>query len=1209
MRKLLFTSILLCSISIFSQESQKGLLWKITSKNSIKPSYLYGNMHVSEKIAFHLGEEFFAAIKSVDKIALESNPIVWLDQIMESDLASNYIGRYSITRGINSGFYEKAFKLSIPENNHLSYALSSDHYFMNWLLYREDKSRSDFEEETFLDMFIYQSGAKNGKEVLSLEDFRQTTKYSILSAIPDIEEKEPSKWLKKLTKEKDYNELLEEAYRTQNLNMIDSLQQEVSSNNGLYWMLYKRNEIMAQQIDSIIQSGTSLFSAVGAAHLAGEKGILQLLKKMGYSVSPMPVTFSDKAREQREIFDRKKLPPSTSFPFKSEMFNLVAPVKIYETPYSSSQRHFFGPELTNGSHFTIKQISTYGILKGISREKYIQKLDSLLFENIPGKIESKTFFKEKYFDGFDILNKTKTGDYQRYKIYITPLHIIIFKMGGKDNFVKDEGSKFFESIKLKMPTKEWKNISTIHKDFSIDVPDYYSITYNNKVSSLYGEPALEAFNLQDSSYYYVSRNALYDWSFIEEDNFESKRIAEQYFLGLKLDTVIAEIVKDAKYPTALAFGRTKDSSYLAIKVVINGPFYYLMSATTKNYQKTNRFFSSFKVQDFDYTFDFAIKTDSSAFIKVNSNYLNPEDITYTVKKAYKKRREKNKTKNTDFKEDVNTTQYCSETFEKIQIRTSKFHDYENYENIDSLWNKEIKSVSNDHASSNYLKVKNTHKEVENGNNVLYVSFNDTGSSRAIIAKYILKNGLLIRVKALTDTTEHKSKFVENFFKTITPLDTVLGRSIFEDKASLFFKSIYGTDSLAKETAFESIGKITFKAKDIDSLKITIDNYKFPANRIQVKKELIGKLINIKNYESIDYISKLYKNYSDTAMYQIEILNALAQKGTKNAMKEYLKLLDFDIPISGNDYDNFRIFYPLNYSLYKFKDKTTAFPELLNYTFISKYRDGIIGSLAFMVDSNYINPKVYKGNLNQLLREAKIVLKEQISFEQNKQGISSGETYYSYNNNSNRFKYENNELLVNYATILIPFAKNKKVNEFLMKFKSLKNYTIRTEVFTLMQKNGLKIDTSIWNELAKDPINIAFLYNSLEQNKLIEYLPKKYINQEVIVKSLLFDDDFDFEKDSLLFIEKRWLNDGKDSGWIYFYKTKREGVDEWELNYCGYQPRNFSDVSTKYKVKETQENIDKSKEMNEIILEKINILMLKRHPHADGSGDDNNYYYD
>jgi len=111
MKKLIVLFLSILTISLSAQESQKGLLWKITKNGTTKPSYIYGNMHVSSKIAFHLGEEFFEAISSVDKVALESNPIIWLDEIMQSKLAANYIGRFGIESQTSNGFYKKGFKL------------------------------------------------------------------------------------------------------------------------------------------------------------------------------------------------------------------------------------------------------------------------------------------------------------------------------------------------------------------------------------------------------------------------------------------------------------------------------------------------------------------------------------------------------------------------------------------------------------------------------------------------------------------------------------------------------------------------------------------------------------------------------------------------------------------------------------------------------------------------------------------------------------------------------------------------------------------------------------------------------------------------------------------------------------------------------------------------------------------------------------------
>src|SRR5687767_13650843 len=64
-----------CSIG-FAQNTQKyqGLLWEITGKNLPKPSYLFGTMHVSNKLAFHLSDSFYHCIRNADVVSLETNP-------------------------------------------------------------------------------------------------------------------------------------------------------------------------------------------------------------------------------------------------------------------------------------------------------------------------------------------------------------------------------------------------------------------------------------------------------------------------------------------------------------------------------------------------------------------------------------------------------------------------------------------------------------------------------------------------------------------------------------------------------------------------------------------------------------------------------------------------------------------------------------------------------------------------------------------------------------------------------------------------------------------------------------------------------------------------------------------------------------------------------------------------------------------------------
>jgi uncharacterized protein YbaP (TraB family) len=51
-------------------------------------------------------------------------------------------------------------------------------------------------------------------------------------------------------------------------------------------MIFNRNQHMADRLAEMMQSDT-LFFAVGAGHLAGDKGVIRLLKKQGFQVRPV----------------------------------------------------------------------------------------------------------------------------------------------------------------------------------------------------------------------------------------------------------------------------------------------------------------------------------------------------------------------------------------------------------------------------------------------------------------------------------------------------------------------------------------------------------------------------------------------------------------------------------------------------------------------------------------------------------------------------------------------------------------------------------------------------------------------------------------------------------------------------------------------------------------------------------------------------------
>ena len=96
-------SLIFTSVFGFSQQkSYQGLLWEISGNGLNTPSYLYGTMHVSNKLAFNVSDSFYLCLNKVDAIALESSPANWMDDYRNMGAFSG--GNYSY-----DGFYDKSY--------------------------------------------------------------------------------------------------------------------------------------------------------------------------------------------------------------------------------------------------------------------------------------------------------------------------------------------------------------------------------------------------------------------------------------------------------------------------------------------------------------------------------------------------------------------------------------------------------------------------------------------------------------------------------------------------------------------------------------------------------------------------------------------------------------------------------------------------------------------------------------------------------------------------------------------------------------------------------------------------------------------------------------------------------------------------------------------------------------------------------------------
>jgi len=90
---LAFSSILLCDAQTKASKKYPSLFWEISGNGLSRPSYLFGTMHVSSKMVFHLPDSFYLGIKNCDVVALETNPESWQEDLVKYDVDANAYGR------------------------------------------------------------------------------------------------------------------------------------------------------------------------------------------------------------------------------------------------------------------------------------------------------------------------------------------------------------------------------------------------------------------------------------------------------------------------------------------------------------------------------------------------------------------------------------------------------------------------------------------------------------------------------------------------------------------------------------------------------------------------------------------------------------------------------------------------------------------------------------------------------------------------------------------------------------------------------------------------------------------------------------------------------------------------------------------------------------------------------------------------------------
>lgn len=1090
-------------------------------------------MHVSEKISYHLSDAFFNHLLEADFVANESEPSGWSELIE----MFNFDYNYQKTK-LYSSFYLKPF-----EKQKTSQLVASRNFTMNDLLFRTNEFRKDFQEETYLDMFIYQTGRKYGKKTVGLEDAKESMalimNIDYSNATPDDENNQK---LVRMLRNKSIEEALMDYYREKDLDMMDSLLTLSSPEPYLEAILYKRNRIMTRSFDSIAKHG-SIFATVGAAHLPGQKGMIELLRMKGYVVKPVFDSYTEVGKQIKKQIEEFFIRPK----FKSH----ITQDNFVELPLNDmvlfDKNDLNSPDLANGGYINIKRRPIHNFLKKEKDRFTHLTLDSLFYENIPGDILEKKFYKETSHVYYDIKNKTKTANAQRYRFYITPLEIISVSMVGNGNYVRMYEDEVFNQIKLK-PYEDNRETFTPGKGgFSVLVPSYH-VVYGNRPEAKSAENTeIYAYENTENAYYFLLERSL-DADFdLQDTGYELKRIQKEFYAQYDAENIEngSEQVQGEFVSHAVIHNQP-----VSLKTVISGSKYYLLGTVNAGNEKSSGFLNSFRLHSYSVPKDFEIYRDSTLSFSVeipkNQNEL------YFLKKQNKKSNKRKGKKANLFTGEYQNYYFTSPSGHSVSVYAYKYHPYDGEKSIDSiltgfkkwfknsneesdseeiektdiedivteedleeiyealesavgfseygkmqksesLWAKELGFDNNEKKRYIVLDEKMT-KDPKNNYCSYEALISKRNSNQAIKYKVVFQDGYRYRLRTLVPKNySDDNVFIEKVYNSFKVEEGDYEGSVFDDKLSLFIENAQDNNDTIRYSAFKSAHYLTVQKEDLSTLQQFINSFDFSPDEIEALEKLYEKTGQIKDASIMDFLEINYKKENNSPQIQLAILRALAAQKTKEAYKRIAKLLAYDLPLSDSRYEIHNLF-----EIFKrdSENSTALFPDIFQFYSIKEYHDPIISLSSHLVGNNLMQGKKLKEYKKTILVNAKLEQKRVAGWKSKQKQTNIYEDY-GYDNTDEAIAD-----LKSYIKLIYPFRKEKDFSSLLSKIKALDIDKLHLELAEQELSKTGNIDREIEQKLLKNQ-EVCFPFIQVVLDNKPDYVLPTYVDNHDISTSALF----------------------------------------------------------------------------------------------------------
>jgi uncharacterized protein YbaP (TraB family) len=1075
--------LLLCSMYCTFSNAQKTLLWRISGKGLQKPSYLYGTMHLPDERLFNLGDSLYTAIEHAEGFALELSPDAFNDIFVDELMKVIKKNTRLLSQELDKKDFEKlgpalSKKLKKPAEIITVGDIESEKNKQLSKAFKEGKMN------TFLDAYLMDLARRQGKWLGGMEDakdqsgilsnFDKTDLYEILA-----DEKVSSVYMDQLFA----------AYTNADLQQIDAMINQMGEGKK-DMLLTKRNYKMAARMDSLSTIRSMVF-AVGAAHLPGSEGVINLLRSKGFTVEPVfsskkikPASYTVKeVPQQWQTIQDNRNGYAIDMPGKAGIADIYGIMKM--------QVHM---DIFNATAYMTSSLPL-ALMPGMSGDS----IAASMAHNLYPDLEKNRWKNITTGDltGYEIVDSTNEGENKWTRLLLNDraLYMIIFFSHKESLSARQNRDRFFSSFKSSKPQMEAAyNFTDSIKGFHLTLPA------KPFPMDLETEAQEEGFN-----------KTLYACSDLEKGNIILVGISESkrgYFISDILTNV-----QERKHSQLQKMTVEKDSLFLAddhyvsvMEGVLSNGFYF----RCREHFKGNRIYSLISMTKEKNAETGDAFFNSFGFSPVMQQVWSQQGLGQYYSTWMPSAIEDAHTKNRRLQivsRAYDTTHAMS--YDVVSYELSKYY----YTASDtSFWNRQLGGYKKD----SIIVLKDI--PAQSGNLYGRELWITKDSMQLVRRIRLLLNGTALYTLSCSGlpadiSSDNTNKFFNNFrvkeekprFDPTAP------------KITLLLSDLFSTDSILSPQAYNSIDNFNF---DSSHVPLVHDAIRKNSSRTDECIKLLEQLALLKDSASLHFGYEMYATVADSC--KTDYLRLIADYRTADNYKHLASILS---PKDLQKENSYNWIYTLHDSLLLAKQ---IYPALMPLLKDSAGCFGLMSITMRLLDSNLVEPGLLKPYESYLYAHAR---KNLASLEQDKQ---------------------QNNYRIDYMLPVLSHMKTAESLKILQAYAANKTGLLNTTAINNLLDLGVTIPATTIQKVAANKLSRIDLYYTLKEKNKQALFPRTYFTQPLFAEGLVCqavteDEDVDF---SLQFIKKQVVRYHNKPSVFYFYKINYPGDPVSYIGYAG-----------------------------------------------------------